>query len=134
MIVVFLCANAFCRPPYRETVDGFESQFQVNHLSHFLLTELLLDVLKKSAPSRIVCLSSCVHAGSNKERPTVDLDDLKWEKRGYNNMSAYASTKLANLLHAKELSKRLHGTGVTAVSAHPGWVICFILRFLVVSP
>ncbi len=109
-------------PPYRETVDGFESQIGTNHLGHFLLTELLLDVLKKSAPSRIVCLSSVVHAGTPKERPTVDLSDLNFQKRGYNRLQAYQQSKLANVLHARELAKRLAGTDVTAVSAHPGWV------------
>ncbi len=107
---------------YKESKDGFEMMFAVNHLGHFLLTELLIDVLKKSVPSRIVCLSSATHAGSSKERHTVDLDDLKWEKRGYAFLKAYAQSKLANVLHARELAKRLHGRGVTAVSGSPGWV------------
>jgi len=109
-------------PPYGETKDGFEQQFGVNHLGHFLLTELLMDTLKKSAPSRIICVSSVVHAGSPKSRPTIDFTDLKWEKRGYNNIEAYSQSKLANVLHARGLAKRLEGTGVTAVSLHPGWV------------
>ncbi len=107
---------------YSETKDGFETMFGVNHLGHFLLTELLLDVLKKSAPSRVICLSSVVHAGSPKERPTVDIDDLDWKKRGYTGVKGYSQSKLANVLHARELAKRLDGTGVTAVSVHPGWV------------
>jgi len=108
--------------PYGFTKDGFEQQFGVNHLGHFLLTELLLDLLKKSAPSRIVCVSSVVHAGSPKSRPTIDLDDLKWEKKEYDRGAAYSASKLANVLYAKTLAKKLEGTGVTAVSLHPGWV------------
>ncbi len=107
---------------YSETKDGFETMFGVNHLGHFLLTELLLDVLKRSAPSRVICLSSVAHAGSPKERPTVDMDDLDWKKRGYAGLNGYAQSKLANVLHARELAKRLDGSGVTAVSVHPGWV------------
>ena len=106
---------------YSETKDGFESMFGVNHLGHFLLTELLLDVLKTSAPSRIVCLSSVAHA-MWKDHLTVDLTDMKWEKRGYDGNKVYGQSKLANILHARELAKRLDGTGVTAVSVHPGWV------------
>ena len=102
-----------------QTKDGFELMFGVNHLGHFLLTELLLDLLKASAPSRIVNLSSVVHAGSPKKRITLDLDgwDFKTRPAG----GGYGESKLANLLYAKELAQRLEGTGVTAVSAHPGW-------------
>ncbi len=107
---------------YTESKDGYEMMFAVNHLGHFLLTELLLDVLKKSAPFRIVCLQSVGHAGSSKERHTIDFDDLKFEKRGYGVLKVYGQSKLANVLHARELAKRLDGTGVTAVSVHPGWV------------
>jgi NAD(P)-dependent dehydrogenase (short-subunit alcohol dehydrogenase family) len=104
------------------TKDGFELQFGTNHLGHFLLTELLLDTLKVSAPSRIVILSSVVHAGSPKDRVSLDFDDLMWRKRTYSGTRAYAESKLANVLYAKELARRLEGTGVTAVSVHPGWV------------
>ena len=104
------------------TQDGFEIQFGTNHLGHFLLTELLLDVLKASAPSRIVCLSSVVHAGRGERPVSIDFDDLHYEKRSYSAMGAYAQSKLANVLHAKELACRLDGTGVTAYSVHPGWI------------
>jgi len=104
------------------TKDGFEHQLGTNHLGHFLLTELLLDTLKASAPSRIVILSSVVHAGSAKDRVALDFDDLMWERREYDGGRVYAESKLANVLHAKELAKRLEGTGVIAVSVHPGWV------------
>jgi len=108
--------------PEGKTADGFETQFGTNHLGHFLLTELLLDVLKASAPSRIVCVSSVVHAGTRKQVGEIHLDDLNYEKRSYNGAEAYIQSKLANVLHALHLAKRLDGTGVTAVSVHPGWI------------
>ncbi|MEM1009424.1 MAG: SDR family oxidoreductase [Myxococcota bacterium] len=108
--------------PEKKTKDGFEMQLGVNHLGHFLLTELLLDVLKASAPSRIVNVSSCFHDKAMGKKGHIVLDDLNFEKRTYNGWSSYAQSKLANVLHAKELARRLEGTGVTAVSLHPGWV------------
>jgi len=108
--------------PKGTTKDGFETQFGVNHLGHFLLTDLLLDVLKTSAPSRVVCLSSCFHDKAQGRPGEIHFDDLQLENGKYDGWTAYAQSKLANLLHAKELSKRLAGTGVTAVSVHPGWV------------
>ncbi len=104
------------------TEDDFEIQFGANHLGHFLLTELLLEVLKSSAPSRVVCLSSVVHAGRGSQTVTIDFDDLNYAKRSYSAMAAYAQSKLANLLHAKELARRLEGADVTAYSVHPGWI------------
>jgi retinol dehydrogenase 14 len=98
------------------TVDGFEKTFQVNHLSHFLLTNLLLDVLKKSSPSRIVIVGSEAHESAH-----LDLDDLMLEK-GYSAFKAYGRSKLANLLFCYELARRLEGSGVTANCLHPGVV------------
>jgi retinol dehydrogenase-13 len=103
------------------TKDGLELTTGISYFGHFLLTELLLDVLKASAPSRIVLLSSVVHAGSSRNRPSVPLDDLKYEKRQPSNMAIYAEAKVANILYAKELAERLEGTGVTTFSVHPGW-------------
>jgi len=103
------------------TSDGFEIQFGTNHLGHFLLTELLLDILKASAPSRIVCLSSVLHV-SRGEPVNINFDDLHFEKRPYNSNAAYSQSKLANLLHAKELARRLEGSDVPAYSVHPGWI------------
>ena len=117
-----LVNNAGRVAPEGKTKDGFELSFGTNHLGHFLLTELLLDILKASTPSRIVCLSSVVHAGNRNGVAEIDFDDLNYEKRPYSAMQAYAQSKLANLLHAKELARRLEGTGVTAVSVHPGWI------------
>jgi NAD(P)-dependent dehydrogenase (short-subunit alcohol dehydrogenase family) len=108
--------------PKQTTTDGFEMQIGVNHLGHFLLTELLLDLLKRSAPSRIVNVSSCFHDKAMGRDGDVKVDDLFYERRKYDGWEAYAQSKLANLLHAKGLAKRLEGTGVTAVSVHPGWV------------
>ena len=102
--------------------DGYEIQFATNHLGHFLLTELLLDMLKASAPSRIVCLSSVVHVGRGNQPVTIDFDDLHFDRKPYSAMAAYAQSKLANVLHAKELARRLEGADVTAYSVHPGWI------------
>ena len=103
------------------TKDGFELTMSISFIGHFLLTELLLDILKQSAPSRIIMLSSCVHAGNPKNRPAVALDDINYQTRSYNASNAYAEAKVASVLYAMELGKRLEGTGVTVVSVHPGW-------------
>jgi NAD(P)-dependent dehydrogenase (short-subunit alcohol dehydrogenase family) len=114
--------------PQGRTADGFETQLGVNHLGHYLLTELLLDRLKESAPSRIVNVSSCYHDFAMGREGRIAFDDLQFEKRKYDGWTAYAQSKLANVLHAKALSKRLVGTGVTAVSVHPGWVRTKLIR------
>jgi NAD(P)-dependent dehydrogenase (short-subunit alcohol dehydrogenase family) len=93
----------------------------VSYFGHFLLTELLLDTLKKSAPSRMAIVSSVVHAGSPKNRYEVHLDDLNYENRKYNNFAAYGEAKVAVVQYAMELAERLKGTGVTTASVHPGW-------------
>lgn len=108
--------------PQGTTKDGFETQLGINHLGHFLLTDLLLDRLKESAPSRVVILSSCFHDQANGRDGDIHFDDLQLTSGAYDGWTAYAQSKLANLLHAKGLAKRLEGTGVTAVSVHPGWV------------
>ncbi len=108
--------------PKGKTTDGFETQFGVNHLGHFLLTELLLDVLKSSAPSRVVCVASCFHDKAMGREGNIHLDDLHYDSRKYDGWEAYAQSKLANVLHARGLARKLKGTGVTAVSLHPGWV------------
>jgi NAD(P)-dependent dehydrogenase (short-subunit alcohol dehydrogenase family) len=100
----------------RVTEDGFELMFQVNHLGHFLLTRLLQPLLEASAPSRVVVVASVAH-----KRGRLDFDDLQSE-RSYRGMRVYATTKLANVLFAAELARRLEGTGVTANSLHPGTV------------
>lgn len=108
--------------PEGTTVDGFETQFGVNHLGHFLLTELLLDTLKKSAPSRIVSVASAAHAGMSGKAAELHLDDLDFERRGYDPTLSYNQSKLAMVIYARHLAGRLEGTGVSAFSVHPGWV------------
>ena len=98
------------------TADGLESTFQVNYLSHFLLTNLLLDVIKASAPSRIVNVTSSAHFGGR-----IDFEDLQ-EKNGYGAMKSYCQSKLAQVLFTHELSEKLKGTGVTVNCVHPGAV------------
>lgn len=102
--------------PQWKTKDDFEMQFGVNHLGHFLLTNLLLDLLKRSAPSRIVVVSSSGHT-----RGRINWDDIMNEKN-YAPFPVYCQSKLANVLFARELSKKLEGTGVTCNSLHPGLV------------
>ena len=103
------------------TKDGLEVTMGISYFGHFLLTELLLDILKESAPSRIGILSSVVHAGSPSKRHEVHLDDLNFENRKFNNFDAYGEAKVAVVQYALELSERLEGTGVSTASIHPGW-------------
>ncbi|KAL5276108.1 RDH13 family protein [Megaselia abdita] len=104
------------------TEDGFEMHFGVNHLGHFLLTNLLLDAIKKAAPSRIVVVTSLMYAAAR-----IDKDDINLEK-SYKGMDAYSKSKLANLLFTKELASRLEGSGVTVNCCHPGIVKTDISR------
>ena len=90
-------------PPYTKTEDGFEIQFGVNHLGHFLLTNLLLDEIKAASPSRIVNLSSIGHKFG-----TIQFDDFNSEK-SYDPFKAYGQSKLANILFSMELTERLKG-------------------------
>ena len=115
-----LCNNAGVMAiPRRETEDGFEMQFGVNHLGHFALTGLLLDCLREtSGETRVVTQSSGVH-----ERGEMDFEDLHGEQ-SYDEWAAYAQSKLANVLFAYELQRRLDAadaTDVTSVACHPGF-------------
>jgi NAD(P)-dependent dehydrogenase (short-subunit alcohol dehydrogenase family) len=100
--------------PKRRTVDGFESQVGINHLGHFALTGLLIERIR----NRVVTMSSGLHVLGS-----IDLHDLNWEKRRYRRMRAYGASKLANLLFAYELQRRLTlaGSQVLSVAAHPGY-------------
>ena len=110
-----LINNAGVYTAHREvTPDGLERTFEVNYLSGFLLTHLLLDLLKKSAPSRIVNVSSRAHSGG-----TIHFDDLQGEQR-YGGFGAYGQSKLAQVLFTRELARRLEGTRVTVNACHPG--------------
>jgi NAD(P)-dependent dehydrogenase (short-subunit alcohol dehydrogenase family) len=104
------------------TVDGVETTFAVNHLAYFLLTNLLLDILKQSAPSRIVSVSSEAHKFGK-----VEFDNLQGERQ-YKGIPAYGNSKLENILFTRELARRLAGTGVTANCLHPGAVATSIFR------
>ncbi len=106
------------------TEDGFESTFAINHLGYFLITNLLLEPLKNSAPSRIVNVASTAHKYAK-----LDID--AWVTgRDYSAFGAYANSKLANVLFTYELSRRLEGTGVTANCLHPGGVGTNLFRGL----
>lgn len=116
--------------PEGRTEDGFETQFGVNHLGHFLLTELLLDTLKASAPSRVVCVSSVAHAGIRGKPATIDIDDLHFDNRPYDPVIAYNQSKLAIVVYARHLAGRLAGTGVSVFSTHPGWIRSNLVRHM----
>lgn len=110
-----LINNASIVPRQRRvTEEGFEMQFAVNHLAYFLLTNLLLDELKASAPARIINVSSQVHAWAD-----IDFDDLQRE-RSYRPADVYAETKLMNVLFTYELARRLPPDEVTVNCLHPG--------------
>jgi NAD(P)-dependent dehydrogenase (short-subunit alcohol dehydrogenase family) len=113
-----LVCNAGVWPRDRRlTADGLELAFGVNHLGHFLLTRELEPLLRASAPARVVIVSSGLHA-----RARMAWDDLQHARGRYSGTDAYAQSKLANLLHAFALARRLAGTGVTVNALHPGMV------------
>ncbi len=99
------------------TEDGFELQFGVNFLGHFLLTELLLPTLEKTKGSRIIHTSSVMH-----DRATIDLEDLNFEKRKYSRVQAYNQSKLAQVIYARAQTNLSKKSNITSVSIHPGWV------------
>ena len=111
--------------PFQKTEDGFESHFQVNHLGHFLLTQLLIDLLQKSAPSRIINVSARAHMWAS----TSDFDNLGKEE-AYTNYVAYGLSKIANIAYTKELHMRYNANNVTSYSLHPGVVETDIQRHL----
>ncbi|XP_053407647.1 retinol dehydrogenase 12-like isoform X6 [Mercenaria mercenaria] len=113
--------------PLTKTDEGFEVMYATNHFGHFLLTNLLLGLLKKSQPSRIVNVSSMAHRWSK----GIDFDNLKAEK-SYSITDTYFSSKLANILFTRELARKLEGTGVqmTLCAVHPGLVQTQLLRHL----
>ncbi len=114
-------------PSRAETEDGFEAHFGINHLGHFLLTNLLGGALEASAPSRVVCVSSdACRFASLSER----FYDLNWEKRRFSGMRAYGDSKLMNVMFAAELTRRVEGTGVVANAVHPGLIQTELARDL----
>jgi retinol dehydrogenase-12 len=106
------------------TQSGFELAFGTNHVGHFLLTNLLVDRLKASAPARIVNVSSVAHYSAT----GIDYDAVRRPTKSFMALSEYAVSKFANVLHAQELARRLEGTGVTAYSLHPGAIASNVWR------
>ena len=109
-----LINNAGVLSPLGRTSDGFEMNFGVNHLGHFLLTNLLLDSLKAGSPSRIIIVSSTLHEFAN-----INRDDINSERDFPGTFKAYENSKLCNILFMRELSKRLEGTGVVCNALSP---------------
>ncbi|XP_024859143.1 retinol dehydrogenase 13 isoform X2 [Kryptolebias marmoratus] len=105
------------------TEDGFETQMAVNHLGHFLLTNLLLPMLKSSAPSRVINVSSIAHQGGH-----IDFDDLFFSRKTYSPLESYRQSKLANVLFTRELARRLRGSGVSTFCLHPGVIRTELIR------
>lgn len=112
-------------PPEGRTAQGFELQIGVNHLGHFALTKQLLPLLNRGRDARVVVLSSIAATMGS-----IEFDDLNFTKRGYNAGRAYGQSKLANLLHARELQRRLQASGslVKVTAAHPGWTATELQR------
>jgi retinol dehydrogenase 12 len=106
------------------TKQGFELMFGVNHLGHFLLTQLLLERLVSSAPARVVTVSSDAHYSAR----GIDWDALRRPARGITGLGEYAVSKLCNVLFSQELARRTAGTGVSTYALHPGVVASDIWR------
>jgi len=116
--------------PLTRTEDGFEMQIGTNHLGHFLLTNLLMPLLKRAAPdARIVNVSSLAH-----ERGRMNFDDINYEKRSYSPAGAYGQSKLANVLFTRELARKGEGSGVNAYALHPGVIATELGRHLNANP
>ena len=113
-----VCANAgVMGTPEGTTVDGFETQFGVNHLGHFVLVGRLLPLLLDGPPSRVITVISAGHRIAD-----IDLDDPNWQRRPYDKWDAYGAAKTANILHAVELTRRFADRGLTADAVHPGGI------------
>ena len=108
---------------YRESDDGIEMTFALNHLSYFLLTGLLLDLMKKNGPARIINVASDAHKAINR----IHFEDVGF-KEGYRPFQTYAQSKLANVMFTYELADRLEGTKITANALHPGAVASKLYR------
>ncbi|HSE40237.1 MAG TPA: SDR family oxidoreductase [Acidobacteriota bacterium] len=117
-----LINNAGMAGPRKLSPDGIEMTLAVNHLAYFLFTSLLLDVLKASAPARIINVSSEAHRNVQ-----LDFDDLQMEKN-YGSFRAYSLSKLLNILFTYELARRLEGSNVTVNALHPGFLSTGIFR------
>ncbi|MCA8889283.1 MAG: SDR family NAD(P)-dependent oxidoreductase [Parvularculaceae bacterium] len=111
--------------PERRTGPGWESQFAINHLGHFVLTNHLASALKSSGGARVVCLSSIAHKMSG-----IRWDDIHFTSTPYEKWTAYGQAKTANALFARELDARWKGDGVRAFSVHPGGIMTPLQRHL----
>jgi retinol dehydrogenase-12 len=121
-----LINNAGLAGTHGQTKDGFELAFGVNHLGHFLLTDLLLQRIKESAPARIVTVSSRAHTRCRE----INWEGLRKRTSTLTAIDEYAQSKLANLLFSAELARRLEGTGITTYALHPGVVATEVWRHL----
>jgi NAD(P)-dependent dehydrogenase (short-subunit alcohol dehydrogenase family) len=112
-------------PPYSKTADGFELQFGTNHLGHFALTGLLIDVIRDTKDSRIVTVSSAAQ-----QYGKLDFHDLNWTKRNYKAWRAYGDSKIANLYFTYQLDRKLKekNNGTLAAASHPGWTATELQR------
>lgn len=104
-------------PTERRTEDGFEAHFGINHLAHFLFTHLLMDALRAAGNARVVAVSSGAMAAATM---TPALEDLNWKQRKYSGLRAYGDSKLANLMFARELTRRFSMDGIVSSALHPG--------------
>ena len=107
------------------TSEGLEKTFALNHMGYFSLTKLIIQIMDKNIYSRIINVASAAHLSGK-----IDFDDLFFVRRYGFGWKAYAQSKLANCLYANNLSRRLSGKGVTAISIHPGWVRSNLERFV----
>lgn len=114
-------------PPYQKTTDGFELQMGTNHLGHFALTGILIDLIKSTKESRIVNVSSMAHKAGN-----INFNDLNWEKRKYKKWGAYGDSKIANLYFTFSLQKRLEKekSHIIVAAAHPGYTATKLQRHM----
>ncbi len=124
---MLICNAGIMAPPRLELVRGLEKQYVVNHLSHFLLVHRLLDAVRAAPAGRVVMVSSSAHKWAPPEG--IAFDNLTGEK-GYDPRVFYGQSKLANALVARELAKRLAGSGTTANAVHPGLIITNIIRYI----
>jgi len=115
--------------PYTKTKDSFEMQIGTNHLGHFLLTNLLLYLLKKTPNSRVVTVASGLERDG-----TIDLEDLHWERRPYDPFKSYCQSKSANISFAEELYRRYGNAGISSVSLHPGVIVTELSKHYINHP
>ena len=114
----------FAKDPRRDPANEPEVIFHTNHVGPFLLTQLLLPLLKAAGSSRVVNLSSGAHEGYLVPgTPHINFEDLEWRSRKYNAMMAYAESKLMSVLHAEELARRYGSDNIVAVSVQPGLIL-----------